>query len=206
MEDNLIKIGFGLDELKREYKNMFPFPLVKDYTDKIQAVIDRLETDYTEECGYKENLSSALESIDGICKVRMLEDEWAYEGTGYRLCNKYDVLSVCAELNNNPTQYRCNHIYVEFYIVDYCDKEYVTKPNIHYAPLLDKALLWLSYDIPDPDVLFYNTAQKALEEHSKGITKSRIKKKIKFVNVAHFVCMIKPQTGEVLKWIHKAYY
>lgn len=70
MEDNLIKIGFGLDELKREYKNMFPFPLVKDYTDKIQAVIDRLETDYTEECGYKENLSSALESIDGYLRNR----------------------------------------------------------------------------------------------------------------------------------------
>lgn len=30
MEDNLIKVWFSLDELKREYKNMFPFQWSKN--------------------------------------------------------------------------------------------------------------------------------------------------------------------------------
>ncbi len=36
--------------------------MVKEYTDKIQAVIDKLEADYDEEYGYKQDLPSALEA------------------------------------------------------------------------------------------------------------------------------------------------
>lgn len=205
MEDNLIKVWFSLDELKREYKNMFPFPLVKDYTDKIQAVIDKLEADYDEEYGYKQDLPSALESIDGICEIEVLEDEWSFKHTGYRLCNKYDIVSACAELDNNPAQYRCTHIYVMFYIVCYRDIEYKTKPNIHYAPVLDKALLLLHYDIPDPNYEPPYTTEKTLEECLASVRSGKVKIKTPFIDAAHFVCMIKPQTGEVLKWIDKAY-
>lgn len=208
MDDSMINIGYGLDRLKREYKNMFPFHMVKEYTDKIQAVIDKLEADYDEEYGYKQDLPSALESIEGICEIEVLEDEWSFKHTGYRLCNKYDIVTACAELNNNPAQFKCTHIYVMFYIVCYRDIEYKTKPNIHYAPVLDKALLLLHYDTPDPDYEPPYEPEMTLEE-CIALEKSKKRKrkiKVRYVDIAHFVCMIKPQTGEVLKWIHVAYY
>lgn len=206
MDENFIKIGFGLDELKREYKNMFPFPLVKEYTDKIQAVMDKLEADYDEEYGYKQDLPSALESIKGICEIEVLEDEWSFKHTGYRLCNKYDIVTACAELDNHPAQYRCTHIYVMFYIVCYRDIEYKTKPNIHYAPVLDKALLLLHYDVPDPDYEPPYTTEKTIEECLASVRSGKVKIKVPYFDAAHFVCMIKPQTGEVLKWIDAVYY
>lgn len=82
MDDSMINIGYGLDRLKSEYKDMFPFHMVKEYTDKIQAVIDKLEADYDEEYGYKQDLPSALESIEGICEIEVLEDEWSFKHTG----------------------------------------------------------------------------------------------------------------------------